>query len=140
MESHSTRTCVEDASRVPYADEGSVWFKRLMKDLAKISKSFRVVKIRCGFYRIYWKEAYVHEVYKEMPKRGYVWYTDSPYKDSLRLMQEYEVDGELQRKIKNFVEGYDEASRAIKLRIFQFKHSPEHYRIAKDMYKHVVIH
>lgn len=82
----------------------------------------------------------MHEIYKEMPYRGYSWYTDSPYKDSLKLMQEWEQDGELQRKVKNFVEGYVEASKAIKLRVCQFRNDPEHYKIAKDMYKHVVIH
>jgi hypothetical protein len=121
-------------------EEGSIWFRRLVKDLRKISKHFKIRKIRCGFYRIYWKDAYIHEVYKEMPYKGYVWYTDSPYKDSLRLVQAWEQDGEIQRKVKNFVEGYVEASKAIKLRVYQFKNNPEHYRIAKDMYKHVVIH
>ena len=54
-------------------------------------------------------------------------------------MQEWEEDGELQRKIKNFVEGYSEASKAIKLRMYQFKHNPEHYEVAKQMYQQVVI-
>jgi hypothetical protein len=104
-----------------------------------MSKHFVVRRIRHGFYRIYWKEAYVHEVYKEMPYRGYEWYTESPYKESLKLMQEWEQDGDLQRKVKNFVEGYSEASKAIKLRVYQFKNNDEHYRTAKDMYKQVVI-
>jgi len=120
-------------------EPGSKWFKRLCKELRHTSKHFRIVRIRMGFYRIYWKDAYVHEVYKEMPYKGYSWYTDSPYKESLKLMQEYEQDGELQRKVKNFVEGYTEASRAIKLRMYQFKNNDEHYQTAKDMYKHVVI-
>lgn len=54
-------------------------------------------------------------------------------------MQEWEQDGELQRKVKNFVEGYAEASKAIMLRVYQFKNNEEHYRTAKDMYKNVVI-
>lgn len=134
MDTHSTRTCDEGVAK-----EGSYWFRRLVKELYKTSKYFKVRRIRCGFYRIYWKDAYVHEVYKEMPQRGYEWYTFSPYLESLRLVQEYEQDGEIQRKIKNFVEGYEEASKAIKLRMYQFKNNDEHYRIAKDMYKHVVI-
>lgn len=81
----------------------------------------------------------MHEVYKEMPYKGYTWYTESPYKESFKLMQEYELDGDIQRKVKNFVEGYYEAIKAIKLRTYQFKNNDEHYRIAKDMYKHVVI-
>ncbi len=124
---------------VPFQDEGSVWFRRLIRDLYKISSHFKVRRIRCGFFRIYWKDAYVHEVYKEMPARGYVWYTDSPYKESFRLVQQYELDGEIQRKVKNFVEGYYEASKAIKLRVYQFKNNDEHYRVAKDMYRNVVI-
>lgn len=134
MEKRSTRTYAD----VEF-DEGSVWFRRLQKDLQKISKHIKVRRIRHGFFRIYWKEAYVHEVYKEMPYRGYTTYTESPYKESLKLMQEYEQDGEMQRKIKNFVEGYSEAIKAIKIRVHQFKNNDEHYQIAKDMYKQVVI-
>jgi hypothetical protein len=118
---------------------GSKWFRRLCRELKQRSKHYRIVPIRHGFYRVYWKDAYVHEMYKEMPYRGYQWYTDSPYKDSLKLMEQMEEDGEIQRKIKNFVEGYTEASKAIQLREFQFKNNPEHYQVAKDMYKTVVI-
>jgi len=135
MEKVLTHTCVD----VPFQDEGSYWFRRLVRDLYKKSKHFKVRKIRHGFFRIYWKDAYVHEVYKEMPMKGFVWYTESPYKDSLKLVQEWEQDGELQRKVKNFVEGYWEAKKAIELRVFQFKNNVEHYNIAKDMYKEVVI-
>jgi len=133
MEKHLTPTCVEEDRG------GSPWFRRLVRELKSKSKHFRIIRIRCGFYRVYWKDAYVHEVYKEMPERGYTWYTDSPYRESLKLVQELEQDGEIQRKIKNFVEGYREASKAIMLRVYQFKNNDEHYRIAKDMYKQVVI-
>lgn len=129
----------KDYIRAPYQNEGSYWFRRLIRELYANSKYFRVRRIRHGFFRIYWKDAYVHEVYKEMPMRGYVWYTESPYKDSLKLVLEYEQDGEIQRKVKNFVEGYQEASKAIKLRTYQFKNNDEHYKLAKDMYKQVVI-
>lgn len=128
------------STRTSAGEGGSYWFRRLVKDLRKISKHFKVRRIRMGFYRIYWKDAYVHEVYKEMPANGYEWYTESPYKDSLKLMLEYEQDGEIQRKVKNYVEGYYEAIKAIRLRTYQFKNNDEHYRTAKDMYKHVVIH
>lgn len=140
MEKHSILISDEKDNKIPYINEGSVWFKRLMKDLWKISKHIKVRRIRCGFYRIYFKEAYVHEVYKELPYKGHVWYTDPPYKDSLKLTLEWEQDGEIQRKIKNYVEGYNEALKAIKIRVYQFKNNEEHYRTAKDMYKHVVIH
>ena len=130
----------QDLTRISDEDvKGSYWFRRLVKDLKKISKHIKVIPIRHGFVRIYWKEAYVHEAYKEMPMKGFVWYTDSPYKESLKLVQQWEDDGEIQRKVKNFVEGYWEALHAIKLRIFQFKNNEEHYRLAKDMYRHVVI-
>lgn len=138
MEKHLTRTSDGDV-KIPFQNEGSYWFRRLMKDLHTISKDFKVRRIRCGFYRIYWKDAYVHEVYKEMPYKGYVWYTESPYKDSLRLVQQWEQDGEIQRKVKNFVEGYAEASKAIKLRVYQFMNNYEHYKTARQMYQQVVI-
>lgn len=139
MEKHLTRTYAEEGKGAMYQNEGSYWFRRLMRDLNKISKHFKVRRIRCGFYRIYWKDAYVHEVYKEMPYRGYTWYTESPYKDSLKLSQEWEQDGEIQRKVKNFVEGYSEAYKAIKLRVYQFKNNDEHYRTARQMYRQMVV-
>lgn len=119
--------------------KGSIWFRRLCRELKSKSKHFRIVRIRHGFYRIYWKDAYVHEVYKEMPYDGYSTYTENPYAESLELVQDYEQDGEIQRKVKNFVEGYVQASNAIKLRTYQFMNNDEHYQIAKDMYKKVVI-
>lgn len=139
MASHSTPTSVGADVKVPFQNEGSVWFRRLVRELYSTSKYFKVRRIRHGFFRIYWKDAYVHEVYKEMPYKGYTWYTESPYKESLKLMQEWEQDGEIQRKVKNFVEGYAEASNAIKLRVYQFKNNYEHYKIAKEMYQQVVI-
>ena len=120
-------------------NEGSYWFRRLVKELTTMSSDIKVRRIRCGFYRIYWKDAYVHEVYKEMPRKGYVWYTESPYNESLKLMLENELDGEIQRKVKNYVEGYDEAIKAIRLRVYQFKNNNEHYQIAKEMYRNMVI-
>lgn len=125
--------------KIPFQNEGSYWFRRLVRDLYRKSKYFRVVRIRDGFFRIYWKDAYVHEMYKEMPYRGYTWYTDSPYRHSLKLMEQYELDGTIQRKVKNFVEGYSEASKAIMLRIYQFKHNDEHYQVAKKAYRQMVI-
>lgn len=140
MEKHLIPICVEDVkSKAAFQNEGSYWFRRLMRDLYKISKHFKIRRIRCGFYRIYWKDAYVHEVYKEMPYRGYTWYTESPYKDSLKLSQEWEQDGEIQRKVKNFVEGYYESLKAITLRTYQFKNNDEHYRTARQMYRQMVI-
>ncbi len=139
MEKHLTHTLDEKGFKIPFQDEGSIWFRRLIRELFKVSRHFRVRRISHGFYRIYWKDAYVHEVYKEMPYKGYTWYTESPYKESLRLIQDWEQDGEIQRKVKNFVEGYAEASKAILLRVYQFKNNDEHYQIAKQMYKQVVV-
>lgn len=139
MENRSTHTLEGVDKKVPYQNEGSYWFRRMVQDLYKESDYFKVRRIREGFFRIYWKDAYVHEMYKEMPYRGYVWYTDSPYKESFKLVQEYEQDGEIQRKMKNYVEGYSEVYKAIKIRIHQFKNDKEHYNVAKDMYKQAVI-
>ena len=136
MVNHSARTV---DGRYVQDNEGSYWFRRLVRELQAMSKDIKIRRIRCGFYRIYWKDAYVHEVYKEMPRKGYVWYTESPYKDSLKLMMEYEQDGEIQRKVKNYVEGYDEAIKSIRLRIYQFKNNNEHYQTARQMYQQMVI-
>jgi len=121
--------------------EGSYWFRRLVREAKKISPHLKFFKIKYGFYRIYWTgggpEAYVHEVYKEMPEHGY----DIEEKDirliSQRYYEEYEDQFELTRKVKNFVEGYWESLETLKKRVYMLKNNKEFNKNSVDAYKQI---
>lgn len=93
-----------------------------------------------GFWRIYFRQAYVHEVYAEMPLKGYDFVDDDPRFESQKYAEEYEQDGELQRKIKNYVEGYIDSIKKVKVRINNMMNDPEAYKTARDAYKQMRIH
>ena len=85
-------------------EEGSYWFKRLYVDTKKISPHIRFRRIKNGFYRLYWRHAYLHEVFKEMPLIGYTKEDPHLATEQLKIYEEFEDHDELPRKIKNYVE------------------------------------
>ena len=87
-----------------------------------------------GFYRIYWKDAYMHECYSEMPYKGYDIEEEDPRLMDKKYYEEYEDNVQLTRKIKNFVEGYVDSMNKIKKRVWLFKNDDEHYKQAKRAY------
>jgi hypothetical protein len=119
--------------------EGTYWFKRLLKDIKRISPHIRVVRLKMGFYRIYWQNAYIHEVYKEMPQIGYDIYEEDPRIESKSYYEEYEDNVELTRKIKNFVEGYYDSLDTIKTRVYLMRNNAEYAATAARAYQQMVI-
>jgi hypothetical protein len=119
--------------------EGSRWFRRFIKDCKRISPFIRVKRIKYGFYRIFWKYAYIGEVYKEMPQHGYeIYEKDMRFQDK-KYFERFEDRAEITRKIKNFVEGYWESLDHVRTRSWMMKHSKEFNKTATDGYKQVVI-
>lgn len=119
--------------------EGTRWFRRFAKDLKKISPHIRLKKIRFGFYRIYFKQAYLHEVYKEMPIKGYDIEDDDLRLESFEYYQEYEDNAEMTRKLKNYVEGYWDALETVRTRVWMMKHDKEYNERSTNAYKQMVI-
>jgi len=119
--------------------EGSIWFQRLVKDAKKISPHIRIKHAKLGFYRIYWKQIYVHEIYKEAPLHGYDFEIVDPRLEDRRYFEEYEDTNEITRKIKNYKEGYWDALDTIKTRVYMMRHSKEFYDNAEKAYKQVAI-
>lgn len=120
-------------------DEGSYWFKRLVNDCKKISPYIRIKRIKLGFFRIYWRDAYIHEIYKEMPQTGYdVEENDYRY-ESKKFYESKEDRAELTRKIKNYVEGYWESLDVIRTRVYMFRHNKEMYENARRGYSQTVV-
>ena len=122
---------------------GSIWFRKFVKDCEKISRHITFVRVKHGFYRIYWtgggQPAYIHEVYKWMPHKGYDIDENDPRFDSLKYYQEYEEAAELTLKIKNFVEGYWDSMATVKKRVRLFKNNKDFYKEATRAYSNVVV-
>ena len=115
--------------------EGSRWFRRLVKDVAKIDRHIRVRRIKFGFYRIFWKQVYVHEIFKECPQIGYYLEEDDHRLESQKYFEEYEDNAELIRKVKNYKEGYWDAIDRIKTRVYMMKHNKEFYDSAAKRFQ-----
>lgn len=123
--------------------KGSIWFQRFVADVKKMSVHFKFVPINYGYYRIYWtgggEPAYVHEVWKEMPYRGF----DMEEKDvnliSQRYYEEYEDQLTVSRKVKNYVEGYIDSLETMKTRNYMLKNDKAFREEATKAYRTVNI-
>ena len=118
---------------------GNYFFKRLVNDCKKISPYIRFKRIKHGFYRIYWRNAYLHECYKWMPIVGYDFEDYDPRFESRSYYEEYEDNADLTMKIKNFREGYFDALNTIKRRVYLMRNQREFYERSKRAYKQVRI-
>jgi len=119
--------------------EGSHYFRRFAKDLKRISPHFRLVKVKYGFYRIYWKSAYIHEVSKDMPVRGYDVEVYNPRLQNKSYYEEFEDNADVIQNVKNFREGYWDSLDVIKTRFYLLKHDAEFNKTSTNAYKQVVI-
>jgi len=118
---------------------GSYSFKRFVKECKSISPHIRIVPIKMGFYRIYWKDAYVHEVYSEMPPLGYDIEVEDPRLEDFSYFQEFEDDVEFVRTVKNYVEGYYDSIDKIKTRVYLLRNDAEFAENAHKAYaQHIV--
>lgn len=121
-------------------DNGTLWFRRFVREVQAISPHIRFKRIKYGFYRIYWKMAYVGECYKEMPMRGYDIVEADVRFESKKYFEEYEDNADFTMSLKNFREGYYDSMPKIRARIYQMKNSAEHYTNARNAYKQMRIH
>ena len=117
--------------------EGSIWFKRLVRDCKKISPHIKIKRIKGGFYRIYYRGAYIHEIYKECPLIGYDWEIIDPRLESQNYYEEFEDRVDLTRKIKNYKEGYWDAIDRIRTRMYMVRNNKEFYETARRAYKQI---
>lgn len=117
----------------------SPWFKRLIKELPQISSQIRIKRIKLGFWRIYFKHFYIHEVFEEMPEVGFMFEGYDPRIESQSYYEEYEDNPELIRKIKNYIEGYRDSIKTIKTRIYMLRNNNEFYERSKNAYKQMTV-
>lgn len=121
-------------------NKGTRWFRRLVREIRRMSPDFKVVHAKYGFYRIYWRGAYIHEIYDSMPYKGYdIEDEDIRNKESQSYYENYEDSNEITRKIKNYVEGYWDSFDVIKTRLYMLKNDSEFRDAAQKAYSQFVI-
>ncbi len=114
--------------------EGSYWFRRVVKEAKRLSTHIRFKRIKGGFYRIYYRHAYIGECHKNMPEHGYDIYERGIGFENYEYYQQYHDNADSSLRIKNFVEGYWETKRRLKFKLYQFYHDPEFYKQALQGY------
>ena len=119
--------------------EGNIWFNRLVRECKQISPHIEFKRIKMGFYRVYFKEAYMHEVYASMPYHGYDIYEEDPRLLEKKYYEEFEDQAELTMKIKNYVEGYTDSIDKIRRRVWLYKNDVEFYNSARNAYKQMIV-
>jgi hypothetical protein len=126
--------------RRPKNNIGSHWFRRFVRECEQISPYIEIRRIKYGFYRIYWKQAYIHEIYKEMPVIGFdIEEDDVAKQESQKLFEEYEDSSEITRKVKNYYEGYWDSIDRIKTRVYMLKNDNEFYENARKAYQNFTV-
>lgn len=119
--------------------EGSLWFRKLVKEIKHIDPYLRLVRAKHGFYRIFWKQSYIHEIYKEMPLIGHDILEEDQRIESQHYFEEYEDANEITRKIKNYVEGYWDSRDRIITRVWMLRHDKEFNKTIENKYKQFVV-
>lgn len=122
---------------------GSLYFRRYVKELKKMSPHLVLRPITHGYYRVYFinggEPAYIHEVWKWMPYKGH----EIEYKDielvSQKYFEEYEDQLTMNRKVKNFVEGYWDCLDTTKTRLYMLRNNKEFRENATKAYRTVRI-
>lgn len=120
---------------------GSVYFRRYVRELKKMSSHLKLVPITHGFYRVYFvnggEGAYIHEVWKWMPYHGYIKEEKDLNLVSQKYYEEYEDSITMNRKVKNFVEGFTDCMDTTKTRLYMLKNNKEFRNEATKAYRQV---
>jgi hypothetical protein len=119
--------------------EGSYWFRRLVEDSKKISCYIRFKRIKYGFYRIYYKQAYIGECSKDMFQEGYdIEEKNWNLEDKTWALQNHDLIEQTAR-LKNFKEGYWQTLDMLRTRIYMFRKDREFYKQSLQAYSQVRI-
>lgn len=120
-------------------DRGTVWFRRFRRECEALSPHVKFRSIKFGFYRIYYKGFYIGECYKEMPPHGYDTEEDDVNLSKQSYFEEYEDSAEMTRKLKNFVEGYYDAKKTFRTRMYMLRTDDEFYKTSKKAYQQMYV-
>ncbi len=111
----------------------SYWFLRICQDLKKMDSQIRIVRLKLGFWRVYWKGNYLGELFEEMSCQYHDTESYDPRLESQKYYEEYEDHIKLVRTLKNFTEGYYDSLAKFRRRIYQLRHNPEFWSRSKRL-------
>ena len=114
---------------------GNIWFKRFYKEATQMSTRISFRRIKFGFYRIYWDNAYIGECYDNMPPKGYDIVEDDVRYMNQSYYEQYEDSAKMTRQIKNFVEGYYDSIKTLRTRVYMLKNDQEYRKTSANAYK-----
>lgn len=112
----------------------SNWFLRAKRETEAISPHVRFKKIRMGFWRVFYKNSYLHECSEDMKIKGYDITEVNPRIESREFYQEYEDNVDTIMNTKNFREGYHDFMDHIRTRMYMHKHDKEFSERAEKAY------
>lgn len=96
-----------------------------------MDSQIRVVRLKLGFWRIYWKNHYIGELFEEMGSQYHDIEGYDPRLESQKYYEEFEDHVKMVRTIKNFAEGYYDSLIKFQKRIYQLRHNPEFWERSK---------
>ena len=119
--------------------QGTLWFRRLVGEAKRISPYINFKQIRNGFFRIYYKQAYIGECYSRMPQFGYDIAERAQGLEDYSFFQQHHDTTDSTLRMKNFVEGYWETVKRLRTKVFMFRHNREFYETARRGYSQMRI-
>ena len=115
----------------------SLWFKKLERELPKISKNLRLVRLKLGFYRIYYKSHFIAEAFEELTQNWQNIEDYDPRLESQKYYEEYEDHVKMVRTLKNFMEGYYDLISKIRRCVYMLRHNEEFARRSGNIYNNL---
>ena len=92
-----------------------------------------------GFWRVFYKNSYLHECTEDMKVMGYDIIEPNPRLESLQFYQEYEDTIDTIYNTKNYREGYHDFMDHIRTRMWMHKHDKEFSDRAEKAYSNFVV-
>lgn len=118
---------------------GSRYFRRIVNEAKKISPHIRFKRIKHGFYRIYFRNAYIGECSKDMNLIGHDIEEKNWNMEDFSYYRQMDDLADQTARLKNFREGYVETLDMLRTRTFMIKHNKEFYERARQGYSQLRI-
>lgn len=120
-------------------NSGSRYFRRIVNEAKKISPHIRFKRIKHGFYRIYFRNAYIGECSKDMNLIGHDIEEKNWNMEDFSYYRQMDDLADQTARLKNFREGYVETLDMLRTRTYMVKHNKEFYERARQGYSQLRI-
>ncbi len=119
----------------------SHYFKRFKRECEQLSKHIKFKRIKHGFYRIYYKNLYIHECSSNMQAVAYDIEDINPMVyESKQFYEEYEDNIDMIKTFKNYVEGYSDAIQVVRRRLWLHRHDDEFNKVNNSVMENYTNH